>query len=124
MLDGKINNSLYFQDKVNMRQVLICPYTLTTLKWRLTEFQLDATEHEQVDRLLEHLERGPTWRFHAFLRACALTDQEHIINILGFDPNVYVDERPKTNGDVGSRMKLTRQLLRGKIKLNKRGFRI
>ena len=64
--------------------------------------QLNATKHEEVDRLLEHLIRGPTWRFHALLRACALTDQGHVVRTLGFDPDVYLEGQQEPGGPLSS----------------------
>ena len=65
--------------------------------------QVNATKHKQVERLLDHLERGPTWRFHALLRVCALTNQEHVVHMLGFDPEVYRAGWHPTGGTLTSR---------------------
>ena len=64
--------------------------------------QLNATKHEEVDRLLEHLIRGPTWRFHALLRACVLTGQGHVVRKLGFDPDVYLKGQQEPGGPLSS----------------------
>ena len=39
--------------------------------------------------LMDQIKRGPSSRFHALLRACALTNQEHIIRELGLEPEDY-----------------------------------
>ena len=44
-----------------------------------------------MGRLLDHLERGPCWRLHAFLKACRDTSQEHVIELVGLDPEMYGD---------------------------------
>ena len=63
---------------------------------------MNATKLEQVDHLLNHLMHGPTWRFHALLRACALTNQEHVVRMLGFDPDVYLEGQQEPGGPLSS----------------------
>ena len=76
--------------------------------------QHGAPRPVQVERLLDFIQKRPTWRFHALLRACAFTHQESVIHELGFDPEVYQDEdgsQPSSNS--GDKVKLSGQLLRG-----------
>ena len=54
-------------------------------------FQLNATDNDQITRLLEHVARGPPSRFHGFLRACVMCDQQHIVPLLKLEPKDYVD---------------------------------
>ena len=78
--------------------------------------QHGAPRAVQVERLLDFIQKRPTWRFHALLRACALTHQESVIHELGFDPEVYQEEdgsQPSSNS--GDKVKLYGQLLRGKF---------
>ena len=46
----------------------------------------------QVSDLLEFLFRRPTWTFHAFLRALALSNQEHLLSMLTDDANIYTED--------------------------------
>ena len=48
------------------------------------------TNEDAVERLLTHFEKSPTWKFHGLMRACALTDQQHIIPLFGLDPDIYL----------------------------------
>ena len=59
-------------------------------------FQHNATHTEMVARLLDHLERNPSWKLHGFLRACALTGQQHVVTLLGLIPRDYepTSDRP------------------------------
>ena len=52
-------------------------------------FQHNAPDHRVNERLLDYLGRGQTWRFHALMRACALTNQTALICALGKDPPMY-----------------------------------
>ena len=51
------------------------------------------TNEDAVERLITHLEKCPTWKFHALMRACALTGQLHVIPLFGLDPQVYLPPR-------------------------------
>ena len=44
-----------------------------------------------VMRLVDHVEQGPLWRLHGFLRGLAVTNQEYMIGVLGLDQAVYED---------------------------------
>ena len=44
-----------------------------------------------VMRLVDHVAQGPLWHLHGFLRGLAVTNQEHLIGVLGLDPTVYED---------------------------------
>ena len=98
--------------------------------------QFGVPNQEKIDRLLCHIQRGPTWQFHALLRSCYLTDQEHVITMLGFDPKVYSEEKQRLhiptilqsnqpyvqpNSELATKQTDTYQLshdvVRGKIKL-------
>ena len=45
-----------------------------------------------VENLLDYLEKNPTWKLHGFLRACHVTNQNHVISLLGLEPLVYDQE--------------------------------
>ena len=44
-----------------------------------------------MHRLVDHLDQGPVWKLHGFFRGLALTDQDHILKLLGVDPSLYRD---------------------------------
>ena len=88
--------------------ILTCIYFLS--------LQHGAPRPVQVERLLDFIQKRPTWRFHALLRACAFTHQESVIQKLGFDPEVYQDEDgSQHSSNSGDKMKLSEQLLRGNV---------
>ena len=65
-----------------------------------------------MEKLLDHLERGPCWRLHAFLKACKDTSNDHIITLIGLDPKVYSDDASPSKSTHASGI----QMLAGKIK--------
>ena len=83
--------------------------------------QFNAPPNRQVERLLDHLERGPTWCVHALLRACALTNQKHVIRDLGLNPLIYRatdgDTLGSSQGSSSSttEVRLSGPLLRGEM---------
>ena len=48
--------------------------------------------HERVEKLLDLIEKGPTWKFHSFMRSIALTNQGYLIRAVGLDPMNYCPE--------------------------------
>ena len=49
----------------------------------LTFLKAAATDEDAVENLLNYISKGPVWRFHSLLRALHLTDQDHVIKVLG-----------------------------------------
>ena len=82
--------------------------------------QHNAPRRKQVNSLLDYIQRRQTWRFHALLRACALTNQGHVVRTLGFDPDVYLEGQQEpggsqTSSEGGETVRLSGSLLRGKV---------
>ena len=75
-----------------------------------------------IERLLDYIEKGPIWRLHAFLRACAQTNQEHVVDLLGLDSARYTAEECEEHFETpeqpdafhGQEYKLSTCVLRGK----------
>ena len=52
-------------------------------------FQSCGIQRDQVIKLLNYIKRSSSFKFHALLRACALTNQDQIIRKLGYEPDDY-----------------------------------
>ena len=51
--------------------------------------QVSNMSHRCADALLDHLEKNPVWKLHAFLHACVLADMGHVVTILGLNIEDY-----------------------------------
>ena len=51
--------------------------------------QHNSTREEIIDRLLAYIEKGPMWRYHSFVRSLHEDGQDHIVTLVGHDPEKY-----------------------------------
>ena len=42
-----------------------------------------------VERLLDDIDHGPCWRFHGLMKALYETHQEHVLDLLSLDRQLY-----------------------------------
>ena len=64
--------------------------------WQYILFQANSTDVDSTAKLLDHLKKGPVWKFHGFLRACVASDQEHVVTMLEINVDDYKDHPPLT----------------------------
>ena len=50
-----------------------------------------VVEEDMVNNLLDYITKQPVWRFHGLMRALHLTGQDHVIRLLGLNPDDYED---------------------------------